>query len=158
MKKNIISIVSAMTGVLAGMIMSNTINQKALKDKQNMSDKHLTLYMLMNQWVQIKQDGKSLDTYLEKRQYKRIAIYGMNYVGETLLRELQGSTVEVLYAIDKNADHICAKVDVILPDEKLPKVDAIVVTPVTCFEEIRRMLEHKVNCPIISIEDMLYES
>ena len=45
---------------------------------------------------------------------------------------------------------------IIHPDEDCPKADAIVVTAVTAFIEIDEFLYEKVDCPIISLEDIIY--
>ena len=42
-------------------------------------------------------------------------------------------------------------------EDTLDDVDAIVVTAVTFFDEIEDELHKKVNCPILSLEDILYE-
>lgn len=94
---------------------------------------------------------------LEKNGYKKIAIYGMSYAGETLVDELKGAGIEVVYGIDKNADLIYAEVDVMTVDDDFAPVDAIVVTAITFFDEIEGMLSEKMDCPIISLEDILYE-
>ena len=112
---------------------------------------------MMNQWVKVKQDGKNLSLYFEREGYKEIAIYGMSYAGETLMEELVDSPVTVKYGIDRNAEKILADVDVVTPDAFLEPVDAIVVTSVTFFEEIEEILRQKTDCPIISLEDILYD-
>ena len=56
----------------------------------------------MNQWVSNHQKGKSLISYFEKNNYKKIAVYGMNYIGNTLIDELKNSQITVEYGIDKN--------------------------------------------------------
>ena len=111
----------------------------------------------MNQWVKVKQEGKNLAEYFEREGYHEIAIYGMSYAGETLVDELQESNIKIKYGIDKKANAIYADFDVISPDEELEEVDAIVVTSITFFDEIEEMLSKKVDCPIISLEDILYE-
>ena len=110
-----------------------------------------------SKWLTLKQQGKSLVQYFERNQYKTVAIYGMKELGERLYDELKDSDIKVLYAIDKNADAIYAEVDVLTPDDDLPEVDLIVVTPVHYFDEIEEMLADKVDCPVISIEDVVYE-
>ncbi len=37
-------------------------------------------------------------------------------------------------------------------------VDAIVVTAITFYDEIKEELSRKIDCPIISLEDILYEA
>lgn len=136
--------------------MNKSLNQEIDKYKK-MSDKHLSLFLLMNRWVKVTQNGKKLSSFLEKNDYKRIAIYGMSYVGETLWDELKEGMVEVVYAIDKQADGMYTDLKVVSPEERLEEVDAIIVTAITFFEEIKDMLSHKVSCPIISLEDILYK-
>lgn len=157
MKKGIISVLSALIGAAVGAgVVGKVISEE--KDKvRSISDKHLALFLMMNQWVKVKQEGKSLAAYFEKRQYKRIAVYGMSYAGETLIDELQGTGITVAYGIDKKANTIYADVDILSVEDMLADVDAVVVTAITFFDEIREALSVKVDCPIISLEDVLYE-
>lgn len=157
MKKGIISILSGVVGITVGIGTTGKVLGKRLNKQSEMSEKHLALYMLMNQWVQVKQEGKSLISYFEKNNYKKIAIYGMNFVGQTLCKELDGSQIEIQYAIDKNAENIYVDFEVLTIEDSLEDVDAVVVTPIYYFEEIEEQLTEKVSCPIISIEDILYE-
>lgn len=132
-------------------------NTEAIMNEK-LSNKHLLLFQLMNEWVIVKQEGICLDSFFTQRGYKTIAIYGFNSVGRTLFSELSDSSVEVVYAIDQQAEKIIApSVKVFKPNEDLPKVDVVVVTPITYFEEIESSLEKKMNCPIISLEDIVFD-
>ena len=113
--------------------------------------------MAFDQWLQIRQEGKTLVEYFTRNGFKTVAVYGMKELGERLCDELKGSDVTVRYAIDRNADTIYADVDVVTPEEELAEVDVIVVTAITYFDEIEEMLCEKVDCPIVSLEDILYE-
>lgn len=157
MGKGIISIFSAAIGAGIGAVTVGKVARKKENQIQSMSDKHLSLFLMMNQWVKVKQEGKNLAEYFEKEGYKNIAIYGMSYAGETLVEELKSSDIHISYGIDKGADFMYSEIDILSPDEKLPKVDAIVVTAITFFDEIEEMLSKKLDCPIISLEDILYE-
>lgn len=157
MKKGIISALSALAGVAVGAgAVAKTIGDSTQK-AQTMSDKHLALFLMMNQWVAVKQEGKNLADYFEKNNYRSIAIYGMSYAGERLLEELKNSSIEVKYGIDKNASGIYSDIELVTVDDKLEEVDAVVVTPIFFFDEIEKELSDKINCPIISLEDILYE-
>ena len=81
----------------------------------------------------------------------------MSYAGETLIDELKDTEVEVEYGIDQNAERLYADIDIVTMDDELKDVDAIVVTSITFYDEIEERLSHKVNCPIISLDDILYE-
>lgn len=157
MKKGFISVLSAVTGAAIG---AGAVKKVATEEKnkvKSMSDKHLALFLMMNQWVKVKQEGKNLSAYFERNNYKRIAVYGMSYAGETLIDELKGTATEVAYGIDRNANSIYADVDVISMEDDLAPVDAVVVTAITFFDEIEGELAEKIECPILSLEDVLYE-
>lgn len=117
----------------------------------------MALYKMMIQWVKVKQQGKSLGSYFEQKKYKKIAIYGMSYAGETLVEELKDSNVKIAYGIDKNASSIYSDVEIVTMDGELEVVDAVIVTAITFFDEIAKALSMKISCPIISLEDILYE-
>ena len=157
MKKGVISVLSVLAGAAAG---AGAVGKKAEEKRkaiQALSDKHLSLFIMMKQWVEVKQEGKNLSEYFERSGYKNIAIYGMSYAGETLVNELKNTEISVKYGIDRNSDSIYADVDVVSMDDDLMEVDAIVVTAITFFDEIEEKLAEKVDCPIISLEDILNE-
>lgn len=157
MKKGTISIISTLLGAVTGAGVVGIKMNKALDEKQSMSNKHFALFKMMNQWVKVKQEGKNLSEYFEKNGYQNIAIYGMSFAGETLVYELENTNTNVLYGIDKNAKSLYLDIDIVEPNEELKEVDAVVVTAITFFDEIEEMLSDKVQCPIISLEDILYE-
>lgn len=157
MKKGLMSALSALAGAAIGAGTVGKAAGKAANKKQMMSDKHLALFLMMNQWVQVKQEGKNLADYLGKNGYKSIAIYGMSYAGERLLDELKGSDVTVKYGIDKKADGIYSEIDVVSPCDVSDDVDAVVVTSIYFMDEIEEILSAKMSCPILSLEDILYE-
>lgn len=161
MKKGTVSVVSALAGAVAGAAAgAGAVMKKAGESEGKMrelAEKHLALFLLMNQWVKVKQEGKDFASYFSKNGYKKIAIYGMSYVGETLIDELKPTDIEIVCGIDRNADAIYADVDVVTIDDELPEADAVIVTAITYFDEIEEKLSGKVSCPIISLEDILYE-
>ena len=161
MKKGSVSAISTLVGAIFGAVAGTLATLKAsdntVEKTKNLSDKHLALFMMMNQWVKVKQEGKNLSEYFEKQGYKKIAIYGMSYAGETLVSELENTSVQILYGIDKNADSIYANIDVFSIEDSLEEVDAVIVTAITFFDEIEEELSTKFSCPIISLENVLYE-
>ena len=144
-------------GAAAGGITAGTMSSKKIKELVDGHAKVHELYMAFDQWLRIRQEGKTLVEYFEKNDYKTVAIYGMKELGERLYDELENSGIEVRYIIDKNADSIYADVDVITPDDDLEPVDVIVVTAIYYFDEIEEMLSEKVDYPVVSLEDILYE-
>jgi len=158
MNKWLIGILSFVIGTGMGALnISRTLEDK-INENKKMSDKHFELYLMMNQWVKVKQQRKNLSSYFIKNGYNRIAIYGMSYAGETLVEEFKGTDVNVVYGIDREADIIFSDIKVVSPDEFLEAVDAVVVTSIAYFKEISCGLQEKLECPIISLEDVLYET
>ncbi len=153
------TIMKSLVSVFGGVILGIYIERKVKNQNQfsNEADKYLYLFLMMKQWVKIKQERKSLAQYLYGKGYKEIAIYGMGHVGEVLAEELLNSDVMVKYGIDRDTSKINMDFNVVTPDDKLDEVDAIVVTSITYFSEVEEMLNKKVNCPVISLEDILYE-
>ena len=157
MKKSTILMLSLIGGATMGIVATKKAIGATVNVQKNLSDKHLALFKMMNQWVAVKQDGKNLSDYFEKMQYKTIAIYGMHYAGERLLKELKNSNIQVKYGIDKRADWIYTDIDVVTMEDEFDEVDAVVVTPIFFFREIEKELSEKIGCPIISLEDVLKE-
>lgn len=148
---------SAVIGAVVGACAAGKVILEKGEKVKTMSDKHLSLFLMMNQWVKVKQEGKNLSEYFEKNGYKKIVVYGMSYAGETLINELRDTQIKVVYGIDKNADTIYADVDVLSLEDEFSAVDAVVVTVITFFKEVEEKLSEKMECPIISLEDILYE-
>lgn len=157
MKKIGSTILAALTGAAVGAGTVGKIGKDRLAEANAMSIKHLELFKMMAQWVQVKQEGKKLASYFESHGYKKIAIYGMSYAGETLLNELKDSGITVVYGIDKNAASIYADIKILPKIDSLEEVDAIVVTAITFFDEIEKMLAEETDCPVVSLEDVLFE-
>lgn len=157
MRKEIVTVLSfAIGGIVGSGIISNRLGKDLIK-KQEMSDKHLSLFLLMNQWVRVYQEKKKIASYFEKNGYKKIAIYGMSFTGRTLLDELKETDIRVIYTIDKNPDNAVEGVPAYSVEDDLKEVDAVIVTAIAYFDEIRDVLEEKVTCPIISLESVIYE-
>ena len=161
MKKGVMSVLTMIAGVVTGVAASAaTVGKKqslTIKRKQQFADKHLAIMKVYSQWLSAKQDGKSLTQYFEKNGYHDIAIYGMSYLGESLVKGLQDSGINIKYGIDKNAENLYSSVEILNVNDDLPEVDAIVVTAVFFFDEIEEELEELVDYPIISLEDVIYE-
>ena len=124
--------------MIAGAMGMGKLIGSRLADKPVMSNKYLELFLMMNEWVKIKQSNKSLSTYFERDGYKRIAIYGMSAVGMTLLDELEDTKVQVAYGIDRRVDEVYADLNIVTMEEDLAEVDAIVVTEISFLMKLRK--------------------
>lgn len=157
MKKGIFNLLVFVTGAVTGSTVAGNLLGKKAALQEVMSEKHLSLFLMMNQWVKNYQEGREISSYFERNGYKKIAIYGMSYAGETLLNELKKTEVQVAYVIDKKAGNTLKGLTAYSPEDELEEADAIIVTAIAYFDEIRDLLEEKVTCPIISLESVIYE-
>lgn len=158
MKKGGIAILSTLIGAAAGAAAVGKVQGKTINQKAEKVDKFKGYYNMLNQWLVLKQEGKSLEKYFTDNGFKTIAIYGMGEMGNRLYDELKGTSVTVKYAVDKNAASTYSELDVIDPDDDYEEVDAIIVSAIFAFDEIEEMLSDKVDFPIVSLEDVVYEA
>lgn len=128
-----------------------------MKAELELDAKNDAILKLFSRWMNLKQEGKNLSEYFVENGYRTIAIYGMHYLGECLLEELRDSGIEVRYVIDKNADKVYSDVTVYTPEAALPEVDVVIVTAFYFYPKIVDKLCRVVDCPIISIADIVYE-
>ena len=156
MKKFFMTLFNIVLGIGVGFLIAKNKEIKNIHKLQEMSDKHLRLFMLMSQWVKVKQEGHDISTYFCSKGYRRIVVYGMSYIGENLILELKNSEVQILYGADVRRTGNYAGIRIVQPDEIQDDADIIVVTAITFFDEIEENLSKKVTCPIISLDDILY--
>ena len=113
---------------------------------------------MMDQWLILKQEGKSIVDYLAAKEYHTVAVYGMAVCGRHVIRELQGTDITVAYGIDRNKIRPYMGVAVRQPAEELPCVDVIINTAIFDHAVIQEMLAQLTKTPVISLEDIVFES
>lgn len=151
-------VMGAVIGIAIEEKVIGKIRKKTISRVEDENMKFHEFYSLLLQWVHMHNEEKSIGAYLKKCGYHTVAIYGMKELGEELLYELKDSEIEVKYAIDRNADELYAETDVHHPDEELEPVDAVIVTAVHWFDDIERDMKKRLNCPILSLEDVVYDA
>ncbi len=145
--------------VLFYAIVSNYKKEREIARCRKEADKTSHERKVFEQWLFAKQDNRHISDFFHKKGINAIAIYGMGNMGERLLDEMRNENIVVEYAIDQKGNRICSDIEVVShPDtDMLKKVDAIVVTAVHCFEDVREKLSVKTDIPIFSLEEILYE-
>ncbi len=96
-------------------------------------------FIVLDSWLKNYREGKRIETFFEDNDYHSIAIYGMGRLAEHILIELEESSIKIEYGIDQKADQIYNdKIEIVRPADimKMKKVDAVIVTPLHCFNEI----------------------
>lgn len=156
MKK--IAIASLLT-VFGGIVGADIVGTREIRKRMKVEDdydKFKEFYDVLVSWLALSQRGIKIDQYLINKGYTSVAIYGMKELGQRLYEELKDSTVKVDYIIDRNNTEIHAKVPVLHPDEVTKEPDVIIVTAIHYFDDIESELKNRVQCDIISLEDVVY--
>ncbi len=154
MKKG--NIIGTILGVATGIAINRIVVSNKLMEKDKKIEKFKAYYNLLNKWLSIKQEGKTLEKYFIEQNYRTIAIYGMGELGKRLYEDLRNSCVVVNYAIDKNIVETASGLLIVKPESKLKAVDAIVITSIFDYEAVEEDLGSKTEGHIVSLEDVIY--
>lgn len=120
------------------------------------SDKYWMLFSMMKDWCALYQKGKRISHYLHEHGFYSIAIYGLGDVGETLYNELKDTSIDIVCGIDQSDYYLIDDIDVITPNDLIPNnVDAIIVTPISAYEQIYNSLRNMTDACILSLEDII---
>lgn len=132
-------------------------NYEFTKEQCKRGDKFWRMFQAANCWLDILEDNKNIINYFKARNFNNVAVYGIGYLGKHLVKELVRSEIKIDYIIDKYIKENSDNITMYGPEEALPDTSVIVVTALMDFDEIAALLETKVKCPIISLEDVIYE-
>lgn len=160
-KEILLSVIALIIGIVIGAMSGIYVTFKAMVDRlaryRELSEKHLNIMEIFKEWFIFLDSGKTMEKYFHHHNYKTIAVYGVGFLGECLVRQLIKTDVRILYIIDQKADNTCLGIPIRKLAEPLDKVDAIVVTPVYYFYSIKKQLSEKTDADIISIEEIFNE-
>ena len=127
---------------------------KRKRDKTGADNKYWQYYDVLNRWMKQRERGISIEDNLRQRGIGEIAIYGMSDIGKHLQEELAGTDIVIKYVVDRSL-YAMSDLDIYEPESDLPKVDAVIVTPVFDYENIRKSLAARMDCQILSISDVI---
>lgn len=128
------------------------------KNKDKTVNKYKAYFTMMCKWMEIPEKEKRIAAYLEQNEYRVIAVYGGCDVGRILIKQLDNSGICVKYIIDKAIfSNDFLGLPVYRLDEKMPNVDAVIITPIWDYQKIKEELGTKINSPIISLEQIISE-
>ena len=123
-----------------------------------LADKNRMQFRIISQWLKVCRAGRSITGYLHDKGYQKIALYGISYLSEHVLDELKNSDIRVIYGIDRKGKMAVSDIEVYSIHDRLPEVDAVIVCESYYFDEAAIGLKEKLNCPIVSLEEVVYES
>lgn len=126
-------------------------------NQQTIIDRYKSYWTIMDKWLSLKEEHKSLDLFFRKHNMMNIAVYGMGMLGRHLIKELENSPVNIVYGIDRFNVDGRGDFPIYKTDEKLPQADAIIVTVTYDFDNIYRDLSNKGIDKIISLDIVVEE-
>lgn len=130
---------------------------KKLDFSNDQGMKMAEFYEVLVRWIKMKTTCGLIEQYLVERDIHSIAVYGMKDLGKLLCDELTDSNVKVVYTIDRAISGSYLGIQIISPNENFGEVDAIIVTAIHYYDDIAKELRKKIDCPIISIEDIVFD-
>lgn len=141
----------------SSIVTNNIVSPNIHKDCHYMYMKEHRRVKLLHNWLLIKENKKNISMWLEEKNIRKVAIYGMGYLGRHLIEEINNSGVIIEYIIDKRSNVLHAPCPVYKLGDDLPEVDAIVVTLIGNDDEIHKNIRNYVQYKILSLEYILRE-
>lgn len=119
--------------------------------------KQIKFYQVLVKWMEARNRNNYVGDYLCSQGYKSVSIYGYAELGKLLYQELSKSKIKIVYIIDKKVARLTDGEDAIIckPQKNHPVVDAVIVTAIYYYEEIKEELEELGYQNIISLQDII---
>lgn len=149
------AIVSFVTGVIYGGFKVSRIIGDEMKNLQNRQDLFEGLYRPINEWFAKEQSGHTLKDYLEKKQYKKIGIFGMGNLANRVYDALKSSDIEIVCCIDQSRS-VYSDTKLISINDEFPLMDAIIITDFKNSASIKQQIEKKGNYDILLLDDIIF--
>lgn len=150
-------IICLIIGIITGVIMITGYCEKFMTNEVERANKNGYIFRKVCKWLRAEQRRQTIDLKLKERQISEVAIYGKGEMGKCLIRELENSHVKIKYLIDKNSKSNEFNYKCYHPEDLLPEVQAIIVTPIYQYAEIAAELKYNGNVQIISLEELIDE-
>lgn len=143
--------IGAVTGVLLDRLSVRGVLEQKNKELESAKEK----FLVLGEWLTMLEQGKTVADALKERGISVIAIYGMGVLGCHLYQQLKNSGIFVSHIIDQKPLKGIYEAKVCGIKEKLPGVEAVIVTPVYQFETIRDEIRKYNDVVVISLRDLL---
>lgn len=127
-----------------------------ISNREKDLQKYIQFYRVLIRWIKSIQEGYSIVDYLNKKGITCVAIYGYSDLGKLLHKELMRSNIRVEAILDKrDIGDAMDGIPVMSPLKYHMKADAILVTAIFYFDEIKQELQNMGFLNVISLEKIL---
>lgn len=112
---------------------------------------------LMDQWMEYREEGKSIAKWLTNSGFSSVIIYGYGIFGRHLLTELKANKFIVTCIVDKKVTATEEGQIIFTLEDELPISDAMIVTAITSFHDVYRYYKDRFDGLIIPFDQILDE-
>ena len=117
-----------------------------------------TISMNLSRLITNRGKGNSLGSYLKKKGFSRIAIYGAGMYGKTIHSEILCDCANVVAFIDRNAEYIQSDIPIYTMDDAVNMgFDLIIVALTQDTTVLKKQLISKYNIEVYSIAELIFE-
>lgn len=155
MNKKFVRIGNDLLCFILGSAFGHFFEKKKVQGKNGEKDKKAR--QLFDNWLVLAERGIGIEEYFHKKDIHKVAVYGYADIGNHLVVQLEDTDIEVRYIIDRRPCSPTGGIEWYRPTDRLPAVDAVIITPVWEYDQIKEALQCEISGQIISIEDIVYE-
>ncbi len=129
-----------------------------LNNSDFLVEKYKSYWKILNRWLSLKEQNRSIAQHLMERGIGTVGIYGFGELGNHLVNELADADVEIVFGLDRKAESMHKTFPVYLPNAKYPKADVVIVTLVGYeYEKVKQLIQENTDSEVISLEQLIYE-
>lgn len=130
-----------------------------LEEQEKISNKFKNYYNVLDKFVSIKENGKSIADYLIKNNKKNVAIYGFGTLGKHLYNDIsKNKEIKIECIIDQMAK--CEDIEILIytKTDLIPEnVDIVIVTPISEYEDIAKNAGDERFVSLAAVIDRTYK-
>lgn len=127
-----------------------------LEDRQKRVDKFYAYFNLLDQWMCCKEQDLEFVDFFTENNIRSVSIYGMGKIGRHLAYELVRNGIKIEYVIDEGENALYGKEPHYNLQDDLPDVDAVIVTPIDIFDNIKdEILKKNKKMQVISLKTIV---
>ena len=115
-------------------------------------------YHIMDQWLTLYEEGRSISDILKEENCYRIAVYGMGVMGMHLIDSLKNSGVKVIYVLDEKSVEYCNGIVTKTLEDDLDVVDVVIYTNPCEKMDVIKKIKDKFSCKVISLADVVFSN
>lgn len=131
------------------------VQTNRLKD----NEKCKRMFRVLSDWMTVREQGRSIGEFLERRGIHSVIIYGYGHFGRHLFAELEKSNIDIRGVVDRNARYIDADIAIKTLDEELEAIDAVIIAILKDgnYDVIEENIIQKTGAMLFWITDIISE-